>query len=295
MDKWNLVRNIQRAVRSDDDRLDEHNLRRGLERPRRDNRNPTEPRPGRPTYGPSHFTSDPGPQGGYQSGHLSSHPQGSSPPPPHGYNQNHYNTEFSAPSYTAPHPSSAFPAQSNTYPSGYGNNQGYYGPQAQSYSSYDAAYQTNTAYQGYPSQQASSNGQYQQNAPGFPGYQHSQYPHPHQAGPSSYGPDWYSQTAYPPQITHSASFPRPSGPGNPQDQSYGGVYLANTATAPAASVCEHGRLDDGSCVTFLTICYKANRLIVVKNVMKERDRGVHFAKKNNLRPLYTTLSWNPNK
>lgn len=278
MDRWRLLRNIQTAVRFDDEQLDEHNQPRGLERPRRDNGNPTEPRPGRPNYGPSHFSSDPGPQGGYQSGQFSSHPQVSPPPPPHGYNQNHYNTGFGAPSYNPSQASSAFPPQSNTYPSDYGNNQGYYGPQAQSQPSYDATYQTNTAYQGYPSQQASSSGQYQHNAPGPQGYQHNQYPHPHQAGTSSYGQDWYSQTASSSQNTQTASIPRPGGRGNPQDQSYGGGYLARTATAPAASVCEHGRLDDGSWVTFLAACYNANRFTAAKNVMNEGDVDARFAK-----------------
>lgn len=275
MAKWNLVRNVQRAVRSDDDRLDENNLQRGLERPRRDNDNPA---PARPTYGPPHFLSDPGPQGGYQSVHFSSNPQGSLSPPPHGSSHNHYNTGFGAPSYNTSYQSSAFPPQSNTYPAGYGNNQGHHVPQAQSHSSYGAAHQINTSYPGYPSQQASSSGQYQQNVPGSQGYQHNQYPYPQQAGSSSYGQDWYSQTvSYPPNI-QSPSFVRPGLSGHAQDQSYGGGYPAHTTTTPAPSVCEHGRLDDGSCVNFLTTCFNANGLVVARNVKRKGDVGVHSAK-----------------
>lgn len=240
MGKWDLVRNVMTAVRSDDDSFDENSVSKGLERPRRDKGRPAEPRPGRPAYGASQGLSNPGPQGGYQSGHASSSIQVSPP------QQHPCNGGSSYPNHNAQQAMGTYPSQSNTYTSGYGNNQGHYHPPAQNQSAYHTGSQNNVSGQSYSSQQAASGGHYQQTLHDSQGYTSNNNTYPQQTGASSYGQDWYSQTPASHQHPQGASSSRPGNPYNAHNQSYDGGYPSQTTTAHVASFCEHGRPDDGS-------------------------------------------------
>lgn len=237
MGKWGPVRNVRTVVRSDNDNFDENKVPRGLERPRRDNGRPAEPRPDGPAL------SSPCLQGSYKSQYLSSYPQGL---PPLQHSQSQYGGGSGGQNHSAPQAMGANSSQPSTYSSGYGNNQGHYPPPAQNQPTCNTGSQHSMSGQGYSSQQPASGGHYQQAPHGSQGQSGNQNTYPQQTSASSYGQDCYSQTSASQQQSQRAAPPGLGSPYNPHDPSYNGGYPSRTNTAPAAPICEHGRPKDGS-------------------------------------------------
>ncbi len=184
----------------------------GLEKPRPQPNRPAEPRPDQPGD-PSRTFSTSSFVGGYQAGYHSSYSQGSlSQQNP----QNHNN------------------------------------PPAYHHSTYDTGSQPSMSGHGYSSQQAISGEQYQQTHHGSQGNSSNQDLNPQQMSANFYGQYWLSGTAASSQYGQSGSSASPGSPYQPYNQPYDGRYQPNAAIAPAASVCEHGRPDDGSYVGILT-------------------------------------------
>ena len=228
------MRNVRTAGRLDHDSLDE-TLTRGLETPRRDTNNPRQPSPTRPAYGIPHAVSDPGHQGGYQSGYFSSHLP--PPPPPQEHSQAQYSSDPYFQSYGTLHPTGAYPDQSGTLSSSYGNNQGHYGPNVPNQTSHNDAYRSNLAYQGYPLHHSQSSAQHPQVNHGSQYYTNNQSSYHQQASLVSQGQDWFTQDPYAQHQNQSSPPRRPPGSSGSPDQSYPGRYPIAMTTTPSGPVC----------------------------------------------------------